>query len=126
MIFCQYSYKDFHNENKDKHPIQPYHWNNWIKMVNDNEKYCQKMNWLKWIECYFWVWTGRIRWSDLPSHHRYWKIQTNKDRKKSLIVLIGKYKLCKKDPGQIKYLFNATTSLKDIEKLIIEKRRAIF
>lgn len=120
MVFAQYGYKTFHNENTEKHPIQPYHWDNWIKMVNNNVKYCAKMNWFKMIEFYFWIIVGRVRFCDLPSFHRYWKHEVRKNEKKSLKILISKYELCKKNPTRIKYLFNKNTSLKDIENRIDE------
>ena len=91
MVFAQYGYKTFHNENTEKHPIQPYHWDNWIKMVNNNVKYCAKMNWFKMVEFYFWIIVGRIRFCDLPSFHSYWKYEVRKDEKKSL-------KACRKSP----------------------------
>ena len=123
MIFAQYGYRNFHNENTDKHPIQPYHWNNWVKMVNDNQKYCAKMNWLKWVELYFWIMMGRVRKVELPSFHRYWRLQVNKQYAVDVKSLIVKYETCKKDPSQIKYLFNINTSLKDIEQKIIDYKK---
>ena len=126
MIFAQYGYKEFNGENKDNHPLQPYHIDNWCKMVNENRRYCQKMNWFKWIEFYFLLSIGRFKMVDTPSFHRYWKTQTNKQDKKSLKDLTEKYELCKKDTDQIKYLFNANTSLIDLEKRIKEKKKKIF
>lgn len=120
MIFSQYGYKNFHNENIDKHPITPYTLQGWVKMVNDNRLYCSKMNFFKWVELYFWVFFGRVKFCDLPSFHEYWSLQVRRDYKKKLIILISKYELCKKDQSQIKYLFNSNTSLNDIEKKINE------
>lgn len=118
MIFAQYSYKNFHDENTDKHPVQPYSLHNWCKMVNDNDEYCLNMNWLKWIEVYFWVAVGRIRFSDLSASHQYWDIQVSKREKKDLKRLKEQYNICKKNPDQIKILFNLTTSLQDIREMI--------
>ena len=123
MIFCQYNYKNYHNDNTDKHPTEPYRWDNWVNMVNDNQKYCSKMNWIKWIEFYFWVHIiRRCTVVDLPSFHKYWKLQVNKDLKIYIEQMEIKYEECKKTPDRIKYLFNATTSLQDIEDRIIELR----
>lgn len=73
MIFAQYNYKEYHNNNTELHPIQPYHWDNWIKMVNGNQYYCHKFNFIKWCAFYFWLFVGRIKKSELPSFHPFWK-----------------------------------------------------
>ena len=125
MIFAQYGYRNFHDGNKDKHPIQPANWDNWLKMVNADEKYCKQWNLLKWIECYFWLFMGRFKWYEVSYYHRHFAIAVNKDRKKSLKDLIRKYEICKKDKDQIKYLFNAGTSLQGIKNKIEEKRKTI-
>lgn len=125
MIFCQYGYREFHNENKEKHPIQPYHWNNWVKMVNDNQRYCERMNWLKWAELYLWIMMGRVKKSQLPSFHRYWRLELIKQCKVDLVVLINKYEICRREHEQIKYLFNADTSLNKIEEQIAELKKRI-
>ena len=125
MIFAQYRYKNFHNQNTDKHPIQPYCWDNWVEMVNNNQKYCSKMNAVKWVKLYFWIMMGRVRKVELPSFHRYWRLQVNKQYKVDIKSLIVKYVTCKKNPSQIKYLFNKTTSLKDIEQKILKMKNEI-
>lgn len=125
MIFAQYGYRNFHNENKNSHPIQPYHWDNWIKMVNENISYCKKFNRWKWFVFYFYVWTGRIRKSDVPSFHPYWKLEVNKDRSADLVRLNRNYEICKRDPSQIKIIFNKDTTLKDIEGKIIDCQNKI-
>lgn len=87
-------------------------------MINDNYIYCSKMNLIKWVEFYFWYSLGRFEYCELPSFHYYWKIKTRKDKRKRLIELIDKYDICKKNPDQIKFLFNRDTTLKTIEDKI--------
>jgi len=125
MVFCQYNYKNFHNENRDKRPIQPYNINNWCKMVNDNDAYCKNFNWWKWVVFYFWYCIGRFKYIDLPSNHPYWKEQVRKDIKEKLKVTLVKYTDCKKNPEKIKYHFNIFTSLKDVENTIAEYKQKL-
>ena len=119
MIFSQYRYKNFHNDNKSKHPLS------WNKMLSDNYNYCHKMNFLKWIELYFFIAIGRVKEYELPSFHRYWQLQIIKNDKTTLKVLIVKYEICKKDASQIRYLFNSTTELRDVEQKIIDYKNKI-
>jgi hypothetical protein len=120
MIFPQYNYKNFHLDNKDEHPIQPYSIDGWCKMVNDCDKYCKKFNWWKWVMFYFWYNVGRFKYHNLPSQHPYWKIETNKDLKKTLNDLLIKYNACKRNPDKIKYHFNSSTTITDIERTIAD------
>jgi hypothetical protein len=87
-------------------------------MVDDNYDYCQNFNLWKWVVFYFWYYVGRVRYCDLPSFHPYWKNEVKKDMRKKLDSIIIKYNECKNNPEKIKYYFNATTSLRDIEKRI--------
>lgn len=132
MIFAKYNYKNYHFDIKDKWPIKPT--NNgidrynecWSVMVRKEVGYCKKFNWFKWLKLYVYKHIGRLKYySDLNSFHPYWQIEVKKGRKKMLKELIRKYEVCKKDPGQIKYLFNANTGLNMIEKMIEELRQKI-
>lgn len=73
MIFACYKYKEFHLDNKEAWPIQPPTTENWCKMVNNNNAYCKKFNWFKWIAFYFFMKVRNIRYSRLPSIHPYWR-----------------------------------------------------
>lgn len=89
-------------------------------------KRCSKMNWLKWIELYFWIIIGRVLFCDLPFFHKYWRLQIIKVYKKDLKRMIAKYKKCKKNPNMIKYEFGVQTlGLEDIKTMIEEKKKRI-
>ena len=110
MIFCQYKYKEYNNETKT-HP------NEWMIMVRDNELYCRNKTLYKRIMLYIYVHLlHRCMLSDLPSFHWYWKdsVKEKKDlRKKREKQII---KECLINPDMIKFHFNATTTIEDLEK----------
>lgn len=110
MIFCNYNYKEFNNNNKNEWPLQPPTQENWNKMVNENYNYCLE---LKSID-----FPNHLNSSDLPSFHPYWTEFTKQNTIKTLERHIKNYEICKKDPNQIKYLYNLDTTLKMISDKI--------
>lgn len=108
MIFCQYNYQEFNNENMDNHHIQPYHWNNWVKMVNDNRMYCERVNIFKRIKFRWYLFTKKVEIHKLPSFHWYWSDKTRKERLLGLksILKFNKH-LTDEDRSKIKQLWKA-------------------
>jgi len=53
---------------------------------------------------------------DLPSNHPYWFIEVMKDNGKKYNKIKLLYEECKIDPDKIKYHFNSSTSLNNIEE----------
>ena len=84
MIFCQLGYKNFHKGNTSL--------DDWNKMVNDNYAYCKNFNLWKWAVFYFWIFRGRVIYTDVPSFHPYIHSLVRKDAKKKIKMY---KKLCK-------------------------------
>jgi hypothetical protein len=74
---------------------------------------------------YYHVWFKKLEYTDLPSFHPYWKEQVKKDVRVILNKTIKLYKICEKDPKQIKYHFNNTTSLNDLKNRITEYKEKL-
>lgn len=85
-------------------------WQGWVDAVNRAKEYCKT--------CAVDEWKGLCKEGDLPSFHPWWTQKVNEDRAVLAAALEQKYQICKDDPSQIKYLFNATTTLDDILKKI--------
>lgn len=96
-----------------------------VKKVNDNYEYLQKFNWWKWILFWVFIWVRGLKMSDIPAHHPYWATQVSKDIEKSIKDLEDKLRVCKKDSGQIRYLFNSNTSISNIEGYIANLKNRI-
>ncbi len=110
MVMCHLDYKNFHIENKELW-VTSDDWNSdWCKMVNDNQSYCKALPIEKYKE-----FEGKCDEVNLPSFHPYWKVQIMLSDKKNYSELIEKYNECKEDNSKIKFLFNSSTQLSDIE-----------
>ena len=113
MIFPQYDYKNFHNENKEEWPngttIE-----DWCKMVNDAYKYCQE------LEDYM-EFEGKCNYWDLPSFHPYWRVQTILDDEKTLARHLRNYEKCLEEPENVIYLYNASMTFEKLENMIIKR-----
>ena len=72
MIFPNYEYKNFHQENKEQWVLQPPTLNNWCKMVNASYNYCKNL-----IDVFEFEKYG-VKPCELPSEHPYWKLQSYK------------------------------------------------
>lgn len=87
-------------------------WEDWVIFVNENYKFSiEKSTTFDFL--------GKCKDSDLPSYHPYWTNEVKKYYKKELDRLWEKYIECYYDNSKIKYHFNITTRIEDIEKKII-------
>jgi hypothetical protein len=118
MIFPQHNYKEYHNDNTQLHPVQPYSRSNWADMVNDSYKYCSTWN----IRKEFWfVWfrfIGRFKVSNLPSFHPHWDKEIKKDRNRKVIELEKKLELCISDNSLYKVYFSITANEQIVRNMI--------
>ncbi len=84
----------------------------WVDFVNENYKHAiTKSKTFDWI--------GKCVPSELPSFHPYYKYLIKKRNRNELIRLGLIYKECVNDESRIKFHFNLTTSLEDIEDKIM-------
>ena len=86
-------------------------WQGWIDFVNQNYIYGT-------TESKVWDWKDKCKVSDLPSYHPYWTMIVCEEAKKTLEWIEERYKECLKDYGKIKYYFNNSTKITDIENKI--------
>lgn len=93
-------------------------WNGWVNFVNDNNHHA-----IKFSTPFDYV--GKCNEWELPSFHPYWSNKIKQNIAKDLISLMSIYEECKKDTSKIKYHFNLTTSVKDIEGMIKNKKDKI-
>jgi hypothetical protein len=101
MILASKGYTDFKTNDL----------NEWHKALREDYLYCQKLTDFSHLPC---------KPIDLPSWHPYWKNEVKKDAFRRLQEWKAKYKACKENRNLIKYHFNNTTGLADIEKGIKE------
>lgn len=78
-------------------------WSEWVSFVNSN--YSNYVN----------NFVGKCNSWDLPSSHPYWKNEAKNIIKEQINILEVNYEICKNNPDKIKYLYNKTTSLEDLE-----------
>jgi hypothetical protein len=71
MIFPQYEYKEYNDNNREFWAIQPPTIKNWCKMVNEAHEYCAKLENVFEFE-------DIIFESSPPSFHPFWKFQSFK------------------------------------------------
>ncbi len=88
-------------------------WADWVKAVNDNERYCAQLPPHRVMEGRF-----KCRTSSLPSFHPYWKMMTHRQRIKERERHERNLAQCLKNRGAIKHLYNAATRIQDIQERI--------
>lgn len=103
MIMCHKNYKEYGKDDVAS-------WGKWVKMVNDNEKYCTNWNIVKEIKFYVYLKLGKINLYELPSCHIHWDREAKKDRIKYVRNMEEKLKRCIEDPKLYKTEFNASAS----------------
>lgn len=80
----------------------------WCIFVNENYKYGNTTSTV-------WDWKHKCKESDLPSYHPYWSMLVWKDTKSRLKWIEDRYEECVKDHNKIKYYFNSSKKLSQIE-----------
>jgi hypothetical protein len=118
MVFPQYNYQNFHNNNKELWPLQPATTENWCKMVNDCFAYCENIENPYEFE-------GICSASDLPSEHPYWDIQVLNKQIEYALQISNKLERCKKNPDMFKYEFSQNTDFQAEEKKFNELKENI-
>lgn len=101
---------------QEKYPADFPSWANWVDFVNSNYEYGQNSSTLL-------DYVGHCRISDLPSFHPHWREESRLQHVKELVVLKQKFEECIANHDKIKIFFNKTTSLEDIEKMVLEKEK---
>lgn len=101
---------------KDDFPI----WDDWVRAVNDNKRYCAALPKHRMAEYRFKCWA-----SSLPSFHPYGNRQVHLEAMRRGQRHIDNLKACRSKPSLIKVLYNSSTELADIEAMAnaVPKRR---
>lgn len=86
-------------------------WDSYVIALNENIKFASTNSTID-------DFIGKCDISDLPSYHPYWSNEVKKGIVKRLNILEIQYKECVANPSKIKYYFNNTTSLEDINNKI--------
>jgi hypothetical protein len=110
---CHKSYRKYGLNDVDS-------WDQWVKMVNDNEKYCSNWNVLKEVEFYIYSKLGLLKLYELPSCHIHWGREIKKDKILYVKRIEEKLEKCKEDPSLFKIEFSANTAPEYIRKEILE------
>lgn len=84
-------------------------WDDWVKAVNDNDRYCASLPCDRAYE-----WRGKCNYWEVPSSHPYWARVVLLDKIKREKRHIENLRICEENPEMIKMLYNLTTTLKDI------------
>ena len=113
MVMCHMGYRTM---SKDDFPT----FDDWIRAVNDNQRYCAALPKHRMAEYRF-----KCLPSSLPSFHPYWKRKVHLDKMRRGQRHIENLKACRRDPSLIKVLYNLSTTLADIEAMAnaVPKRR---
>lgn len=95
-------------------------WDDWVRAVNDNMRYCAALPKHRMAEYRF-----KCRPSSLPSFHPYWRRQVHLEAMRIGQRHIDNLKTCLRDESFIGLLYNLDTSLDDIEAMAnaVPKRR---
>lgn len=91
----------------------------WVDFVNENERYSREE-----IENPFGFLsfgTNVKKVSELPSSHPYWRWVNLLDKKNEIEKINNIIPFLIKNPDQIKYYFNDTTTISMLEDLVIKK-----
>jgi hypothetical protein len=119
MIFPQYQYKSFHNENKSEWALQPPTNENWCKMVNECNRYCENLPLSEIFE--FEKYNVKPTDYSFPSSHPYFSFIVYVDLEKSQLDKTLKIKQCILDHNKTKLLFNASADIKELQKDVEKK-----
>jgi hypothetical protein len=94
-------------------------WNKWILFINENYKYSLKYSFSKDFK-------GKCNPIDLPYFHPYWILISKLRKRKYLFQIIKWYNECLIDKSKVKYYFNSSTNLVDIENKIEKLKSEIY
>lgn len=113
MVMCHLGYKAMTGSDFGS-------WAEWVQAVNENIRYCAALPRHRVREYRF-----KTHASALPSFHPYWRMVVHRDRMRSGQRHVRNLVECERDPMKILYLYNSSTSIEDIRKLVNEvpKRR---
>ena len=113
MVMCHLGYKEMAASDFGS-------WPEWVNAVNNNSSYCAALPRHRVREHRF-----KVRSSALPSFHPYWRMMVHRDAMCSGQRHVRNLIECERDNSRIKYLYNSSTSLQDIRRMVstIPKRR---
>ena len=94
-------------------------WSDWVKFTKENYNYALSKSTIKDFK-------SKCKSIDLPSYHPYWKLIAKLRLRKHYFRIIGYYKECLIDNSKIKYYFNISTTMLDIENKINEMKQKIY
>ena len=95
-------------------------WGEWVDAVNANQRYCKELPKHRLREYRF-----KCPYWELPSFHPFWRRSVHLKAMKDGQRHIDNLKACEKDPGLIKVLYNSSTTIWHIRRMVeaVPKRR---